>query len=89
MTGQHGLIVTGVLTIDAGQGYEDKETGQIHYRTPPRAKYECGLCLTREGPVYGVAPVRDFVREIRTGHRARCRPATTTATQHQQGAQAA
>lgn len=77
-------VVTAVLTIDGGQGYEDRETGAIRYSRPPRAKFECGLCTSLEGPVTGAAPVREFVANIRADHRASC-----TATTTQQGAHAA
>lgn len=45
-----------------------------------RAKYECVLCRTLEGPVYGQDKVKAFVASIRTDHRARC-----TASAPQQG----
>lgn len=78
--------ITGALYIDGGVGFEDRETGRIRYSRPPRARYECLLCGTSEGPVTGAAPVREFATHIRTDHRAQC-PATTTATP--QGAMAA
>jgi hypothetical protein len=78
-------VVTAVLTIDGGQGYEDKQTGRITYSRPPRARFDCHLCGGEEGPVIGAEPVKDFTRAIRTDHRARC----SATTQHQQGAQAA
>lgn len=37
-----------------------------------RAKYECLVCCTVEGPVYGVDNVTDFAKDIRTAHPARC-----------------
>lgn len=37
-----------------------------------RARYECLLCRTVEGPVYGVADVTAFAASVRTDHRARC-----------------
>lgn len=37
-----------------------------------RAKYECLLCRTVEGPVYGVDNVTTFTKNIRTDHPARC-----------------
>ncbi|MGW7239706.1 hypothetical protein [Streptomyces sp. NPDC054804] len=43
-----------------------------------RARYECLLCRTTEGPVYGTDSVKSFVDTIRTNHRARC---TASATQ--------
>jgi hypothetical protein len=45
-----------------------------------RAKYECLLCRTVEGPVYGEDYVKPFVATIRNDHRARC-----TASASQQG----
>lgn len=39
---------------------------------PPRARYECLLCQTTEGPVRGKAKVAAFVSAIRTEHRATC-----------------
>ncbi|APY88211.1 hypothetical protein DCW30_05670 [Streptomyces alfalfae] len=77
--------VASLLTIDTGQGYEDRETGQIRYTRPPRARYECHECGTTEGPVAGSVRVREFVANVRTDHRARCSARTTT----QQGAHTA
>jgi hypothetical protein len=37
-----------------------------------RAKYECLLCRTVEGPVYGADAVTAFAKDIRTAHPARC-----------------
>lgn len=37
-----------------------------------RAKYECLLCRTVEGPVYGIDAVAAFAKDIRTAHPARC-----------------
>jgi hypothetical protein len=37
-----------------------------------RAKYECLLCRTVEGPVYGIDDVTAFAKDIRTAHPARC-----------------
>jgi hypothetical protein len=45
-----------------------------------RAKYECLLCRTLEGPVYGEDNVKPFAATIRNDHRARC-----TASAPQQG----
>ncbi|MGW2260086.1 hypothetical protein ACWCXE_20050 [Streptomyces sp. NPDC001780] len=39
---------------------------------PPRARYDCGLCRTREGPVHGADAVAVFVASIRIDHPARC-----------------
>ncbi|MFE5771416.1 hypothetical protein ACFQ7O_23985 [Streptomyces sp. NPDC056485] len=68
--------VIGALFIDSGFGADG------HRRCPPRARYECLLCGTHEGPVHGTEQVRLFVATIRTDHRAHC-PGS------QQGAQAA
>ncbi|WP_329187009.1 hypothetical protein [Actinacidiphila glaucinigra] len=37
-----------------------------------RARYECLLCRTTEGPVYGTEEVAEFATGIRTSHRSRC-----------------
>lgn len=37
-----------------------------------RARYECLLCRTVEGPVHGIADVTAFVAAIRTDHPERC-----------------
>lgn len=58
--------VIGALFIDSGFDAEG------HRRCPPRARYECLLCGTREGPVHGAEQVRLFVASIRTDHRAHC-----------------
>jgi hypothetical protein len=79
------LVVTAILTIDGGQGYEDRETGAIKYSRPLWARFECLLCHTPEGPVTGATRVREFAANVRTDHPARC--SATTATP--QGAQAA
>ena len=68
--------VIGALFIDSGFGADG------HRQCSPRARYECLLCGTREGPVHGAEQVRHFVASIRTSHRAHC-PGP------QQGAQAA
>lgn len=39
-----------------------------------RARYECLLCRTTEGPVAGVEDVIAFNASIRTDHHARCIP---------------
>ncbi|MCY0926920.1 hypothetical protein OTB20_12035 [Streptomyces sp. H27-H1] len=39
-----------------------------------RARYECLLCRTTEGPVFGEADVIAFNATIRTDHHARCIP---------------
>ncbi|MFF3060894.1 hypothetical protein [Streptomyces sp. NPDC057909] len=38
----------------------------------PRAKYECVLCQTTEGPVQGAEAVAAFTASIKSEHRARC-----------------
>lgn len=71
--------ITGALFVDLGE--------QLHGGTwirQPRARYECLLCHTREGPVTGPAAVRAFVDTIRATHKTNCRP-----IHHQQGAHAA
>jgi hypothetical protein len=45
-----------------------------------RARYECLICDTKAGPVFGVEDVKAFVATIRNDHRARC-----TASAPQQG----
>jgi hypothetical protein len=37
-----------------------------------RARYECLLCGTKEGPVFGADDVTAFAATIRTEHPARC-----------------
>lgn len=37
-----------------------------------RARYECLLCQTVEGPVLGTDDVTAFAAEIRVAHRGRC-----------------
>ncbi|MFD4273793.1 hypothetical protein R2B67_26125 [Streptomyces cyaneofuscatus] len=37
-----------------------------------RARYDCYLCRTTEGPVYGTTAVTAFTAEIRTTHPTRC-----------------
>jgi hypothetical protein len=49
-----------------------------------RARYECLLCGTPEGPVRGRRAVAEFVQTIRATHRATC-----PQLHHQQGAHAA
>jgi hypothetical protein len=80
-----------VIFVDLGEGFEIKDgdrAGQIRWTRPPRARFECLLCRTPEGPVTGAPLVRDFVANIRADHRARCRPAYPSTT-NQQGAKAA
>jgi hypothetical protein len=59
------------LTVDCGEGFEIKHgerAGQIKYTRQPRAKYECLLCRTVEGPVTGPEAVKRFASTIRTAH---------------------
>lgn len=53
--------VTGALYVDLGDNSR-----------PPRARYECVLCRTTEGPVTGVNDVTAFTATVRAVHRARC-----------------
>ncbi|KAA6221755.1 hypothetical protein CP973_07055 [Streptomyces albofaciens JCM 4342] len=62
----------GALFVDLGEGREDKRTGRIRWARPPRARYECLLCHTTEGPVTGPAAAARFVAAIRTTHPTRC-----------------
>ena len=64
----------GALFVDLGEGREDKERGGIRYTRQPRAKYECLLCRTTEGPVTGATAVTAFVQTIRATHKTNCRP---------------
>jgi len=75
--------LTGALFVDLGEGREDKERGGIRWSRQPRAKYECLLCRTTEGPVTGPAAVRAFIDTIRATHKATCHPIHSA----QQGAQ--
>ncbi|MCP3817805.1 hypothetical protein NLX86_06545 [Streptomyces sp. A3M-1-3] len=75
MTGR--VEVTGALFVDLGHQLKDGT-----WARPPRARYECLRCHTREGPVTGAVQVAGFVATARTDHRANC-PANV------QGAQAA
>lgn len=68
--------VTSALYIDCGVD------GKGRRARTPRARYECLLCHTTEGPVYGRDRVAEFVARIRTDHPAHC-------TANTQGAQAA
>ncbi|MDT9688163.1 hypothetical protein Q5762_07305 [Streptomyces sp. P9(2023)] len=67
--------ITGALYIDCGQQLQN-----LTWARHPRAKYECLLCHTTEGPVVGEHAVKAFVPTIRATHHQ---------THHQQGAQAA
>ncbi|MER6515204.1 hypothetical protein [Nonomuraea sp. NPDC001636] len=64
--------VAGALFVDCGKQLKNGTWVQ-----PPRARYECLICHTTEGPVVGAAAVTAFVQTIRAKH------------QHQQGAHAA
>ncbi|MEU8760694.1 hypothetical protein [Streptomyces sp. NPDC048659] len=65
--------VTGALFVDFGQQLKNGT-----WARPPRAKYECLVCRTTDGPVVGAAAVTAFVQTIRSKHH-----------HNQQGAQAA
>ena len=67
MTGR--IEPAAVLFVDLGEQLR----GGTWIRQP-RAKYECLLCQTREGPVTGPAAVRAFVETIRATHKTTCRP---------------
>lgn len=64
--------VTGGLWVDLGQGREDRRSGRIVWRRPPRARYVCTACGRAEGPVTGADAVRIFVAQVRAVHAARC-----------------
>ncbi|TJZ55586.1 hypothetical protein FCH28_09605 [Streptomyces piniterrae] len=66
MTGRPQRI-TGALYVDTGQ-----EVRSVRWIKPPRARYECLLCRTVEGPVTGAEAVARFVATIRTDHPTRC-----------------
>ena len=75
--------IDSALFVDLGEGYEiknGKRAGQIRWTRQPRARFECLLCHTTEGPVTGPKDVAEFVTRISTDHRAECpanRPAET------------
>lgn len=73
------ITVTGALFVDLGQARRDGT-----WLRPPRARYECLICRTTEGPVTGDKAVTRFVPTIRQIHRDTC-PGHPT----QQGAHAA
>ncbi|WP_407553109.1 hypothetical protein QOM21_24010 [Streptomyces sp. Pv4-95] len=77
MTGRP-LAITGALYVDMGQ----QARGGDRWIRPPRARYECLLCRTTEGPVTGTADVAQFVGTIRSTHHTEC-------TANYQGARAA
>lgn len=76
MTGQQ-QVLTGVLFVDCGT--PRRGGGWLRH---PRAKYECLLCGTAEGPVEGAEAVTQFAATIRAQHHQ-------THHTNQQGAQAA
>ncbi|RPK69046.1 hypothetical protein EES44_07910 [Streptomyces sp. ADI96-15] len=55
--GRPALTVHGLLIIDAAN---------------VRARYDCHLCRTTEGPVHGTDAVTAFAADIRTSHPTRC-----------------
>ncbi|SCK20351.1 hypothetical protein YUYDRAFT_02121 [Streptomyces sp. ScaeMP-e48] len=75
-----GRHITGVLTTTFGRQLKGG-TWAEH----PKAKYECLLCRTTEGPVVGAAAVTAFNQTIRLTHPTNCHPDHAT----QQGAHAA
>lgn len=78
--------ITAALRIDCGQGIEIKEgdrAGQIWWKTPPRARYECVACRWESAVVAGPLAVQNFTSTIRDTHRIACTGAIT------EGAQAA
>ncbi|MFF2640345.1 hypothetical protein ACFVUB_11180 [Streptomyces niveus] len=58
--------VVGALFVDLGEYRGDRWVRQ------PRARYECLLCRTAEGPVGGADEVTAFNAEIRAAHQRRC-----------------
>ncbi|MCA1218670.1 hypothetical protein [Streptomyces sp. 8L] len=58
--------LTGILRIDCGVDGSGRRV------RAPRAKYECLLCRTVDGPHYGAENVTAFVRSASADHRARC-----------------
>ncbi|MEV7470433.1 hypothetical protein AB0O20_28610 [Streptomyces kronopolitis] len=77
MTGRP-LAITGALYVDMGQ----QSRGGDRWIKPPRARYECLLCRTVEGPVTGAEAVIRFNATASAEHQTRCAP-------NHQGAQAA
>ncbi|HEY9367891.1 hypothetical protein [Streptomyces sp.] len=55
--------VVGALYVDCGRPLRNGTWAQ-----QPRAKYECLICHTVEGPVVGEHAVKAFVATIRTTH---------------------
>lgn len=87
MTGRQ--LVAAALFIDCGDGYEIKQgdnAGEIKYRRPPRARFECVRCSYASPTATGPAAVKRFIATEPTNHRAIC-PANHTT--NQQGATAA
>ncbi|MFI5525024.1 hypothetical protein [Streptomyces platensis] len=72
------LVIAGALYVDMGQ----QARGGDRWIKPPRARYECLLCRTVDGPVTGAEAVIRFNATAATDHKTRCNP-------NQQGAQAA
>lgn len=83
--------VNDALFVDCGDGYEVKQgssdAGEIKYRRPPRARFECVRCEYASEVVTGATAVKRFVATAATDHRAVC-PALHN-TSNQQGATAA
>ncbi|MFF8901708.1 hypothetical protein ACF082_29985 [Streptomyces lydicus] len=77
MTGRP-LVITGALYVDMGQ----QARGGDRWVRPPRARYECLLCRTVDGPVIGAEDVIAFVASAQTSHRDIC-------TANREGVQAA
>ncbi|MBT2508856.1 hypothetical protein J7I98_23805 [Streptomyces sp. ISL-98] len=75
------LRITAALFVDLGRRTKTSADGGTWVQ-PPRARYECLLCRTTEGPVKGPIAVQEFVARIRTDHPANC-------TANHQGAHAA
>ncbi|MFI5755654.1 hypothetical protein [Streptomyces sp. NPDC051569] len=64
-------VLNAQLVVDCGEGRASGR-GSFTYTRPPRARYDCHRCGTREGPVTGPDAVIRFVAEIRSAHRDRC-----------------
>lgn len=56
--------ITGALYVDCGHQLRNGTWAQ-----QPRAKYECLICRTVDGPVVGEHAVKAFVATIRNTHR--------------------
>ena len=68
MTGRP-RVITGALYVDMGQ---QNRAGR--WVRPPRARYECLLCRTADGPVTGAEDVIAFTATASAEHKARCNP---------------